>query len=163
MATMIATAALGMVALCIAGQPAAAQKSADTLRIASTDWWPTQDPYMFPLDEAAIYYRTIYETLITYDEKKKTFIPRLAKSWKQIDNTTLEFDLREDAKFSNGDPITAEDWVYTIKYLQDPETKFRHKTLYEFIDKAEALGPYKLRIVSKKPQATDIAIIAYQL
>jgi peptide/nickel transport system substrate-binding protein len=156
--------ALGVVtALGVVSQPAMAQKSADTLRIASADWWPTQDPYHFPLDEAAIYYRTIYETLISYDERNKKFVPRLAKAWRRIDNKTLEFDLRDDAKFSNGDPITADDWVYTVNYLQDPNVKFRHKTLYDFIAKVEALGPYKLRIVSKEPLATDLQTIAYQL
>ena len=77
--------ALGIVAaLGVLPHPAAAQKSADTLRIASADWWPTQDPYHFPLDEAAIYYRTIYETLISHDERNKKFVPRLAKAWRRI-------------------------------------------------------------------------------
>ena len=143
--------------------PAAAQKSQDTLRMASTDWWPMQDPYHFPLDEAAVYYRTVYETLIAYDERNKKFVPRLAKSWKRIDNKTLEFELREDARFSNGDKIEAEDWVYTVKYLQDPNVKFRHKTLYENIERVEALSPTTIRIVSKEALSTDIQIIAYQL
>src|SRR5262245_365996 len=117
-------------AMLVVASPAMAQKSQDTLRMASTDWWPMQDPYHFPLDEAAIYYRTLYETLIAYDERNKKFVPRLAKSWKQIDHKTYEFELRDDARFSNGDKVEAEDWVYTVKYLQDPQVKYRHKTLF---------------------------------
>ena len=87
--------ALAMLGLCLAlalqSGPALAQKSADTLRMAITDWWPTLDPYYFPQDEAAVFYRTVYETLVAYDERNHKFVPRLAKSWKRIDDRTLEF------------------------------------------------------------------------
>jgi peptide/nickel transport system substrate-binding protein len=155
-------AALGIAAVISCAHSASAQKSRDTLRAATTDWFPMMDPYHFPLDEAAIYYRTVYETLISYDERQKKFVPRLAKSWKRIDNRTIEFELRDDVKFSNGDKFDSADVLYTIQYLQDPNVKYRHKTLYEFIEKIEADGPYKIRIVSKEPLATDMQTIAYQ-
>ncbi len=56
----------------------------------------------------------LFNTLITKDEKGK-FHPSLAKSWKQIDDTTIRFKLRDDVTFHNGEKLTAEDVRYTIQ------------------------------------------------
>jgi peptide/nickel transport system substrate-binding protein len=157
---------LGMIALCaaLALQPgtASAQKSADTLRMAVTDWWPELDPFHFPLDEAAVFYRTVYETLISYDERSNKFVPRLAKSWKRIDDRTLEFELRDDVTFHNGDKFDADDVVETIDYLIDPTVQIRFKDRYNWVEKVEKLGPYKVRITSKAAFATDLQTLSYR-
>ncbi len=41
-------------ALAAAPMPASAQKSEDTLRMATTDWWATLDPYFFPLGRGGV-------------------------------------------------------------------------------------------------------------
>ena len=91
---MIARLRLGIAALlcalACAVPNAFANKADDTLRIAVTDWWGTLDPYQFPLDEAAVFYQTVYETLVRFDERKQEYVPRLAKSWKR--------DRRQDAR-----------------------------------------------------------------
>ena len=159
----IIAGALGVVAaLAIGAQPASAQKAKDTLRMAVTDWWSTLDPYHFPLDEAAVFYRTVYETPVAFDERTHRYVPRVAKSWKRIDNRTLEFELRDDVKFSNGDPLTADDFIYTVQYLNDPNVRIRFKDRYDWVEKAEKLGEYKVRITSKKAFATDLQAIAYR-
>lgn len=48
-------------------------------------------------------------------------IPGIAESWESSDNKVWIFKLR-DAKWSNGDPITAEDFVYSLQRLVTPET-----------------------------------------
>jgi peptide/nickel transport system substrate-binding protein len=141
---------------------AMAQKSADTLRIAVTDWWSTLDPYQFPLDEAAVYYKTVYETLVSFDERTHTVKPRLAKSWTRPDDRTIEFTLRDDVKFHNGDKFDADDVIETMKYLADPKVLIRFKDLYVWPEKVEKLGPYKIRITAKKPFATELLVFAYR-
>ena len=159
----IFAAILGVCAtVAVAAPPAYAQKSQDTLRMAVTDWWSTLDPYHFPLDEAAVFYRTIYETPVAYDERTKQFVPRVAKSWKRIDDRTLEFELRDDVKFSNGDKLTADDVLYTIAYIGDPNVRIRFKDRYNWVEKAEKLSDTKVRITSKQAYATDLQSIAYR-
>jgi len=148
--------------LALGAGPAAAGKSDDTLRIATTDWWSTLDPYVFTLDEAAVFYETVYETLLSYDERAHKFVPRLAKSWKQVDDKTIDFDLRDDVTFHNGDKFTADDVVATIKYITDPAVPLRHKDLYTWVASVEKLGPYKVRITAKTPFPTELSTIAYQ-
>jgi peptide/nickel transport system substrate-binding protein len=51
-----------------------------------------------------------------------TLLPDLAESW-TVDETgaTWTFQLREDAAWHDGEPVTADDVVFTIQTLQDPE------------------------------------------
>jgi peptide/nickel transport system substrate-binding protein len=139
-----------------------ANKADDTLRIAVTDWYGTLDPYQFPLDEAAVFYQTVYETLVSFDERKQEYVPRLATAWKHIDDRTLEFQLRQGVKFHNGDPFTADDVVATVNYAIDPAVPLRHKDLYTWVEKVEKTGPYTVRVIAKKPNPVDLQTIAYQ-
>jgi len=154
-------AAFAAVALPFAS--ASAQKSQDTLRFAITDMPGGLDPYHFPHDEGGSLTRTFYETLVGYDEYQKKFVPRLAKAWRRIDNRTLEFDLHENVLFHNGDKFDAEDVKYTLDYARDPNVRMRFKERYTWIDSVEVLSPYKVRVVSKQPMATDLQTLSYRL
>jgi oligopeptide transport system substrate-binding protein len=65
--------------------------------------------------------RDLFEGLTASDAVGKT-VPGVAESWKQTNNTTWVFKLRTNAKWSNGDPVTAEDFVYAIRRFVDPKT-----------------------------------------
>lgn len=64
--------------------------------------------------------RQMFEGLTNTDADGKT-IPGMATSWESSDNKVWTFKLR-DAKWSNGDPVTAEDFVYSLRRLVDPNT-----------------------------------------
>ena len=163
MMTRVGRGILGLLAaLLLTVPPAAANKADDTLRIAVTDWWSTLDPYQFPLDEAAVFYKTVYETLVGYDERAHKFVPRLAKAWKRIDHRTIEYELRDDVKFHNGDKFDADDVVATIEFASDPKNPMRFKDRYSWVEKVEKLGPYKVRLTSKEAFATDLQTMAYR-
>ncbi|MGV0819819.1 ABC transporter substrate-binding protein [Martelella sp. AMO21009] len=55
----------------------------------------------------------VYEPLV-YQDRYLRPVPWLATSWKPLDDTTWEFRLREDVKFSNGTPFTAQDVVFSL-------------------------------------------------
>ena len=65
--------------------------------------------------------RDLLEGLVNQDSDGNT-IPGVATSWETKDNKTFIFHLRKDAKWSNGDPVTAEDFVYSFKSAVDPAT-----------------------------------------
>ncbi|WJY26893.1 MULTISPECIES: peptide ABC transporter substrate-binding protein [Sporosarcina] len=54
------------------------------------------------------------------------------------DGLTYTFTIRDDAKWSNGDPVTANDFVYAWKHMLDPETASPAAFLAYFIKGAEA-------------------------
>jgi len=65
--------------------------------------------------------RDLLEGLVNQDSEGNT-IPGVALSWETTDNKLFTFHLRKDAKWSNGDPVTAEDFVYSFKRVVDPAT-----------------------------------------
>jgi oligopeptide transport system substrate-binding protein len=65
--------------------------------------------------------RDLLEGLVNQDADGNT-IPGVAESWETADNQTFVFHLRKDAKWSNGDPVTADDFVYSFKRAVDPAT-----------------------------------------
>jgi len=65
--------------------------------------------------------RDLLEGLVNQDADGNT-VPGVAESWETTDNLTFIFHLRKDAKWSNGDPVTADDFVYSFKRAVDPAT-----------------------------------------
>jgi oligopeptide transport system substrate-binding protein len=59
--------------------------------------------------------QNVFNGLVKYDEKLK-IVPDAAQSLPDVssDGLTYTFHLRKDVKFSNGDPVTAKDWIYTF-------------------------------------------------
>jgi peptide/nickel transport system substrate-binding protein len=142
---------------------AVAQKSEDTVRIAVNDSFATLDGFHFPLDEAAAFDRSVYLALMNFDAKKKQWVPILAKSFKRIDNQTLEFDLRDDVSFHNGNKFDAKDVKGTLEYLADPAVKIRFKSRYDWVKNVEILGPYKVRIHASRPVVMDYGFLSFRM
>ncbi|KFC10052.1 periplasmic murein peptide-binding protein [Trabulsiella guamensis ATCC 49490] len=65
--------------------------------------------------------RDLYEGLVNQDEKGN-IIPGVATKWQTNDNRVWTFTLRDDAKWSDGTPVTAQDFVYSWQRLVDPKT-----------------------------------------
>ena len=83
---------------------------------------PTLDPHLTVSGESALYVVEIYGGLVTIDRNLQV-VPDLAKDW-EISNggMTYTFFLREDAKFHNGKPVTAQDFKWSMERASDPVT-----------------------------------------
>ena len=65
----------------------------------------------------------------------------LAKSWKRSsDGLTWTFHLRKNLKWSNGDPITALDFVYNWRRTIKPETASQYAYMYSGIKNADEIN-----------------------
>lgn len=71
--------------------------------------------------------RDMFEGLVIQDGEGN-IIPGVAKSWETEDNKTFIFHLRKEAKWSNGDPVTAEDFVFAWQRAVDPATASPYAT-----------------------------------
>ncbi len=65
--------------------------------------------------------RQLLEGLVVVGKDGK-IAPGVATSWENKDFKVWTFKLRDNAKWSNGDPVTAEDFVYSWQRLTDPKT-----------------------------------------
>jgi microcin C transport system substrate-binding protein len=82
------------------------------------------------------------------------FIPMMATHWSvQKDQRTIYFKLERDARFSDGHPVTARDYVFTWQMMQsehivDPFYNNYAKQYYASVDR---IDDYTLRIVGTRP------------
>jgi peptide/nickel transport system substrate-binding protein len=141
--------------------PASAQKSADTLRVYWRDQVTDIDPYFNSLRTGLIVAHHAWDGLVYRDPNGYVMKPLLAKSWKWTDDTTLEFELQPDAKFHNGDPVTAADVVYTIKVITDPKSGISVPSNYSWIASAEAIDEHHVRIKTKTAFPAALEYIAF--
>ena len=80
----------------------------------------------------------IYEGLMKYNEKGEV-VEGVAKEMKvSEDGLTYTFVLRDDAKWSNGDPVTAEDFEFSWKRVLDPETASEYSYQLYYLKNGEA-------------------------
>ncbi|HEX8501351.1 MAG TPA: peptide ABC transporter substrate-binding protein [Pyrinomonadaceae bacterium] len=112
-----------------------------TLRYISGSEPETLDPQMSTGQPEARLDIALYEGLVEYHPKTMEAIPGIAERW-TIDEDASEFVffLRRNAKFSNGDPITARDFVYSFRRGLRPELVSRTAYLAFDIKYAEAFN-----------------------
>ncbi|MCF6094124.1 peptide ABC transporter substrate-binding protein [Microaerobacter geothermalis] len=83
---------------------------------------PSLDPALIDNQIAGDIANQLFEGLVRFD-KDGNIVPGVAKEWKiSDDGTTYTFYLNQDAKWSNGDPVTAEDFIYSWERVLRPET-----------------------------------------
>ncbi|MCP5020469.1 MAG: peptide ABC transporter substrate-binding protein [bacterium] len=67
--------------------------------------------------------RCLYEGLVIKDPKTLAPLPGMADRWEiSEDAKTYTFHIRDEAKWTNGDPVTAHDFAWSMKRMLDPGT-----------------------------------------
>ncbi|AKE96632.1 oligopeptide ABC transporter substrate-binding protein OppA [Cronobacter sakazakii] len=79
------------------------------------------DPHKVESDVEFNIISDVFEGLVAV-RKDGSIEPRLAESWENKDNTVWTFHLRKGVTWSDGEPITAEDVVWSWRRLVDPKT-----------------------------------------
>ncbi len=102
---------------------------------------PSQDPTQATDSASITVLRNTTATLVYFD-KQLNVIPWLASSWDiSPDGQTITFHLRDNIKYSNGDPIVAGDFVYSWKRLIDPRNAAGYSYIMaDVVEGSELLG-----------------------
>ena len=86
-------------------------------------------------------YLALYEGLVEYDPQTLEPVPAIAERWEvNGDSTEFTFYLRRTARWSNGEPITARDFVYTMRRGLDPKLASRAAGQAYYIKNAKAFN-----------------------
>src|SRR4051812_33676167 len=114
------------------------------------------DPHVQWNPDSYFVYRNIFDNLVTRDDKG-AIVPEIATAWRQVSDTTLEFDIRTDVNFHDGSKLTAEDVAFSIKRIIDP--KFASPQLSQFSKIADATsgGRSKVVVTLKSPYPAILA------
>lgn len=141
----------------------------------------TMDPTLMQENLSIDLAQNVYDALTQFNPETSKLEPALAKSWDvSPDAKVYTFHLREDAKFSNGDPVTASDFVYSynraVNTKEAPYTDIVMNDIQGYaevrasatttdttkpkVDKVsgiEAVDPHTLKITLKAPSAYFIS------
>lgn len=132
----------------------AAPAGSGHLRRQIDDFPRTLDPSLSTEIPAQRVLDDLFEGLVRLDSAGNT-IPGVAKRWMQSDDgRRWTFELREDARWSNGDRVTAQDFVYAWRRLVDPATRSRSVQQVAAIHNALAIAEG-----DKQPDALGVAAL----
>lgn len=93
----------------------------------------------------------IYVSLIKYD-KNIEVVPYAAESYEVLnDGLLLKFKLREDIRWFDGEPLTAEDVEFTYRLMIDPETPTAYAGNFKLVKEFRRTGTYTFEVEYDKP------------
>lgn len=147
------------------------------LRLSQRNEPATLDPHLATLPDEFFIIRALSEGLLTPGPDGGAPQPAVAERWEiSPDGRTYTFHLRPGAKWSNGDPVTAGDFVYSIQRALSPALAAPKVALFFPLRNAEAFstgrlpdysavgvlapGDHRLELTLEEPTADFLAIVA---
>ncbi|HAV64791.1 MAG TPA: peptide ABC transporter substrate-binding protein [Verrucomicrobiales bacterium] len=97
------------------------------------------DPHVVTSQQNFYIISSLFEGLTGHNPKDASPMPALAERWDiSEDGTAYTFHLRPQAKWSNGDPVTAHDFVRTYRRILSPGVASEYSYLHFVVKNAEA-------------------------
>ncbi len=154
--TVIAGLAL-LAACCVAfSAPTPAQAAKDRLVIDLAGEPSSLDPQQQWNPDSYYVYRNIFDNLVTRDDAGQ-IVPEIATSWKNLSDTKVEFQLRDDVTFHDGSKLTPDDVVYSVRRITDPAFASPQRDQFGKIVGAEATGPHSVVLTLDSPYPALLA------
>ena len=147
-------------ALALLANPAWADKANDTLTWTTGRELAFSLPYFVTSREQLILEALSFDTLVYRTPKSGQYEPLLATSWRWLDDTTLEFKLREGVVFQNGAPFGADDVIYTLKYVSAPDSGAVTRANVSWIKDVEKVDDHTVRIHTNGPFPAALEFLA---
>jgi ABC-type oligopeptide transport system substrate-binding subunit len=140
--------------------PATAEKM---LRVANMTEPETLDPHHASTTNESNILRNLFEGLMVLDPSGKV-APGVAETFSiSEDGLTYSFRLRANARWSNGEPVTAGDFVYSLRRIEDPKTYSKYAEVLYPIKNAEEINTGKAALTELGVAAVDVRTLAITL
>ncbi len=119
-------------------------------------------PYLTSDATSFAYQGLVYSgSLLKLDENTLQYEPYMAEKYEiSEDGLTFTFHLRQGIKWSDGQPITAQDYKWTFDQVMNPNNEFPYLSQYEFIKSYEALDDYTIQAKIDEVYAPALGQIA---
>jgi len=118
----------------------------------------TLDPAKMSLISEAYVVYALYNSLLKFDAQMRLQAD-LAQSWEIVDDKTVQFNLRRDVVFHNGEPLTADDVAFTLERLMNPDLASPNRSKVELIDRVQILDVHTVRIHTRQAYAPLLAFL----
>lgn len=113
------------------------------------------DPHKTSTVYEAHILRDLFEGLVMQDQNAE-LIPGAAESWTiSDDGTVYTFKLRQGATWSDGSPVTADDFVYAFRRLEDPATGAEYASMLYVVKNGEEVNTGKAKPEELGVRAVD--------
>lgn len=99
----------------------------------------------------------VYDALVLPRQGGPGVAPHLAESW-EVDGKTYTFKLRKDVTFQSGNPLTADDVVFSLDRMKALGNGLSY--LFNSVDKAEAVDAHTVRFTLAEPYAPFVSGLA---
>src|SRR4051812_41066294 len=104
----------------------------------------TLDPHLITGEPEGRIAESIFEGLARRDAKSLEPVPGAAESWEvSPDGKTYTFHLRQNGKWSDGHPLTAQDFTYAWRRLQTPALGAEYAYIMHVVRYAQAFNLYQ--------------------
>lgn len=94
----------------------------------------------------------VLETLLTFNADNE-LVNQLLTDWSQTDELTYVYEVRNDIVFSDGNPMTMEDVLFSIEHHRDPEVASYLSWMFDGVDSIEKTGDWEFTVKLKEPNA----------
>ncbi|MFQ5968306.1 MAG: ABC transporter substrate-binding protein, partial [Acidimicrobiia bacterium] len=131
-----------------------AQPTGTVRFLNAENFWADWSPYASTALSQIRLERQVYDSLVDFPNWPGDPQPVLATDWRQIDELTWEFDLREGVTFHDGQEFTAEDVKASVEFASDPD-----RSAYSLLwlpAQVEVVDKLTARISTEKPFAPII-------
>lgn len=164
--TILIAASLAFLAVLLSGCGGGeSERAANAITISSGGEPKSLDPQIVTglIEERIL--SALFEGLVNIDYATLDPIPGVAESWTISDDGTVYiFHLREDARWSNGDPVTAQDFAYSWERMLSPDLAAEYAYMLYPIRNAEAFNTGELTDFSEVGvQAVDERTLRVEL
>jgi oligopeptide transport system substrate-binding protein len=113
------------------------------------------DPHIITSQQDYNLMMAFFEGLLSQDPKDLHPVPGVAERWDVSDDGKVyTFHLRKDARWSNGDPVTAQDFLYSFRRILSPGLGSEYSYMHHVVQNAEAYT---------KGEITDFSQVGYKV
>jgi len=135
--------------------------STDVLRVSQRNEPATLDPQLATLPDEFFIIRALSEGLVTPNPAGGPPLPAAASHWETSgDGLTWTFHITPGALWSNGDPVTAQDFVAMIQRAQTPATASPKAGLFQIVRSASSPDTHTLVLTLARPAPDFLALAA---
>lgn len=136
-----------------------AQASGSTLRFGLSTFPPSLNPFDNTGGAANTVKLAIFRGLMGYDGEGN-LQPEVAESAEWESETAVLFKLRADAVFHNGDPVTAQDVIFSLGEITKEGSSAFLKSDFAIIKTVEAVDDKTVRVTLEGPSAVFLSLLA---
>ena len=107
----------------------------------------------------------VLDSLLAQDPNTLEYIPEVARDWQVTpDGLKYTFQLRRGVRFSDGHPLTADDVVFTYKFIMNPKINApSSRSYFEKVESVEKTNDYEVVFTMSEPYFNTLNVLGTNL